>query len=506
MTQHSNFSACMWRVLPAIVLFLGISRASIGQDVVAANPAPPASAAPNSAHVPDASTPTPHLVWCAPFVLILLAIAILPLIPRFHHTWELNRVKLAVGLVLGGIVLIHYATRGFGIAHDGHVSTPGLETVRAVLHHAILGEYVPFVTFLFGLYVIAGGIQMRGDIRALPSVNTAFLAAGTLLASFVGTTGASMMLIRPLLQTNQERTKVVHTVIFFIFLVSNIGGSLLPLGDPPLFLGYLRGVPFFWTLSLWPAWLFCSTVLLLTYYLWDRLVFWPREPLMAQLRDRKMIEPLRVRGAVNFVWLIIVIAAVALMIPGKPLPGTRWLVPQFAREAVILAITGLSLLTTPKGLRKESQFSYGAILEVAALFLGIFLTMQVPMEILHAEGSRLGLHSSMQFFWWTGALSSFLDNAPTYLVFLATAQTLHAGGLHVVLNNGVVATHLLQAISLGAVFMGANTYSGNGPNFMVKSIAERQGVKMPSFFGYLLYSGLILIPLFIAVSILFLKR
>lgn len=296
---------------------------------------------------------------------------------------------------------------------------------------------------------------------------------------------------------------MAHTVVFFIFLVSNIGGSLLPIGDPPLFLGYLKGVPFLWTLSLWKEWLLCASVLLAVYYLWDRFVAWPREPKRADLLDRRMIEPLRLNGAINLVWLGLTVLALAVLVPGKPLAGTTWIVPRFTREAVLIALTCLSLATTPRGLRKEAQFSYGAILEVAALFLGIFLTMQVPLEILHAEGSRLGLRTPMQFFWWTGALSSFLDNAPTYLVFLATAGTVSVGESLIRLNDGSVAPELLKAISLGAVFMGANTYIGNGPNFMVKAIAERQGVKMPSFFGYMIYSGLILMPLFVGLSLLF---
>ncbi len=444
----------------------------------------------------------PDLIWCLPFALLLLTIAVFPLVPRVHHWWERNVSKLIVAVVLGGLVLGHYATRGFGF----HEAAAGMESVQGVLGHAMVADYVPFMMLLLSLYVIAGGLQLRGDLLAVPRVNTSFLAIGALLASVVGTTGASMVLIRPLLQTNRDRKQVVHTVVFFIFLVSNIGGSLLPLGDPPLFLGYLKGVPFFWTLGLWKPWAFCVVVLLGVYYLLERFVLFPREA-ADQLRiEREHFEPLKVRGMVNFIWLLGVVAAVAGMVPGKVLPGTSWVVPTHAREAVLLGLAGLSLLTTPRGLRRENLFGYGAIVEVAVLFLGIFLTMQVPIEILQAQGPRLGLSDPTHFFWSTGLLSSFLDNAPTYLVFFETAQSLPAeasGAMLALGGGGQVSDALLRAISLGAVFMGANTYIGNGPNFMVKSIAESQGVKMPGFFRYMLWSGAVLIPLFVAVNLLF---
>ncbi len=442
----------------------------------------------------------PPLFWALPFASLLLCIALLPLIGKTSHWWEQNTNKLVVGLVLGGLVLFHYATRDFG--HHG--AAPGLPSVQSVLEHALLRDYVPFIVLLFSLYVVSGGIQLTGDLQARPAVNTAFLAIGAGLASFVGTTGASMVLIRPLLQTNSERRHVKHTVIFFIFLVSNIGGTLLPIGDPPLFLGYLQGVPFLWTLNLAAPWLFCVVSLLAVYYVWDRRAY--RHESAADLAaDLRGFRPLRIRGGINLLWLVGVVLSVALIVPGRTFPGTSMIVRNFVREAVMLGMAGLSLATTPRGLRREVEFNYHAILEVAALFLGIFLTMQVPIEILQARGAELGLTDPAQFFWATGLLSSFLDNAPTYLVFLETGKALPAAETaHLVkLTAGALPTDILAAISLGAVFMGANSYIGNGPNFMVKSIAEQRGVRMPGFFGYMVYSSLILLPLFVVVTVLF---
>jgi Na+/H+ antiporter NhaD/arsenite permease-like protein len=332
-----------------------------------------------------------------------------------------------------------------------------------------------------------------------------FLFTGAILASFVGTTGASMLLIRPLLQTNRERKHVKHTVIFFIFLVSNIGGCLLPTGDPPLFLGYLRHVPFFWTLNLWPEWLFCCAVLLAVYYVWDTRCYRRETPLQRMLDDTR-IQPLRMEGVLNFAWLMAILAAVAVIRPGQPLLGL-FEVPPYLREGVMLAIVALAWVTSSARVRRENEFNFGAIIEVAVLFIGIFITMQAPIEILQIKGPELPLTSPGRFFWATGGLSSFLDNAPTYVVFFSTADTLtHAPGPGVLslLDGAYIREDLLKAISLGAVFMGANTYIGNGPNFMVKSIAESSGVRMPSFFGYMAYSVAILIPLFVAVMYIFL--
>ena len=441
----------------------------------------------------------PHILWSTPFVLLLLAIAILPLVPTAHHWWERNSVKLLVGLVLSAVVLVYYALRGYG----AYGLAPGAATVVAVLEHAILRDFVPFLVMLFSLYVIAGGFQIKGDLAATPTVNTTMLTIGTLLASLIGTTGASMVLIRPLLQSNRDREHVRHTVVFFIFLVSNIGGCLLPLG-PPLFLGYLSGVPFGWTLSLIKPWLFCVVVLLSVYFVWD-VVAYRRETQLHLAADVRHRSPLRLHGTINLLWLLGAVLAVALIVPGRPLAGTDIVVREIVREGVLLGLTGLSLATTPRGLRKDTEFSHAAIIEVGCLFFGIFLTMQVPIEILQARGANLPLTTPSHFFWATGLLSSVLDNAPTYIVFFETARSLPSSGHSglVDLIGGAIRPDLLAGISLGAVFMGANTYIGNAPNLMVKLIAEHRRVKMPSFFGYMLYSGAVLVPLFVLTSLLF---
>jgi Na+/H+ antiporter NhaD/arsenite permease-like protein len=400
----------------------------------------------------------------APFIAMVLAIAIGPLwIP---HWWDSNRNKLIVACVLGLPIVALYAGR----------------EPRALLHTA--QEYVSFVLLLTALYVIAGGVRLSGDLEATPLVNTTFLATGSLLASFLGTTGAAMLLIRPVLETNHQRTRVTHTVIFFIFLVANIGGLLTPLGDPPLLLGYLRGVSFSWTLRLLPHWAFTVGVLLLLYFIWDSVQYgW--EPARVVARDEAEQRPLRLEGTLNFAWLAGVVLAVAVL-------HAPW------REALILLLTGLSLWLTSREIHHANEFSHRPIVEVAVLFFGIFLTMIPALELLHARGGELGVREPWQFFWATGGLSSFLDNAPTYLTFLALGQGLH---LH---DEVVGVPHaILAAISTGAVFMGANTYIGNAPNFMVKAIAETSRVRMPSFFGYMLYSGGILLPVFALVTWLF---
>jgi Na+/H+ antiporter NhaD/arsenite permease-like protein len=399
-----------------------------------------------------------------PFVAMLLAIALLPL--ALPHGWESNRNKLLVSTGLGLPVLLLYLARA-----------------PQVLAHTA-GDYASFIVLLAGLYVIAGGIRLRGDLEATPLVNSAFLAAGAALASFIGTTGASMLIIRALLQTNQERERVTHTVVFFIFLVSNIGGMLTPLGDPPLFLGYLAGVPFAWTLRLWRPWLTMTLVLLVVYFVWDTIQH-RRETRAALRRDHTRIEPLRIDGGLNGLWLVGVVAAVAVL--HAPL-----------RELAILGLAGISLWRTPGPLRRANQFTAQPMVEVAVLFLGIFLTMIPALELLHARGGELGVREPRQFFWVVGGLSSFLDNAPTYVAFLALGQGLGLPGEVVGVPHAILA-----AISVGAVAMGANTYIGNAPNFMVKAIAEAAGVRMPSFLGYTIYSGAVLMPLFVAVTLLF---
>jgi Na+/H+ antiporter NhaD/arsenite permease-like protein len=397
---------------------------------------------------------------------MLLSIAILPLAaPRF---WQSNGRKLGVAALLGFPVLLLY------LRHDG----------SALVHAG--RDYLSFILLLGSLFVVSGGILATGDLEATPRTNTAFLAVGSVLASLIGTTGASVLLIRPLLSTNQERRYVAHTVVFFIFIVSNTGGCLTPLGDPPLFLGYLRGVPFTWTLRLLPHWLLVNGLLLAVYYFWDRRAH-AREPIAAVARDRTAIRPVRISGKRNLALLLVLIASVA----GLPSPH---------RETVMLAVAVVSLAATPKAVHEANRFTFHAIAEVAALFAGIFLTMLPALDILHARGASLGLTTPRQFFWATGLLSSFLDNAPTYLTFLAVAQSL---GLPA---QVVGVTHeVLAAISAGAVFMGANTYIGNGPNFMVRAIAEERGVRMPSFGAYMLYSGAVLIPCFVLVTLVFFR-
>ncbi len=408
----------------------------------------------------------PALGWVGPFALMLLAIAVLPLaVPRF---WASNARKLAVSALLGLPVIVLYAR------HDA-------SALARTAH-----DYLSFIVLLGSLFVVSGGVLVTGDLEATPRTNTAFLGAGAVLASLIGTTGASVLLVRPLLSTNRERRHVAHTVVFFIFIVSNTGGCLTPLGDPPLFLGYLRGVPFTWTLRLAPHWLLVNGLLLAVYYVWDRRAH-AREPVAAVIRDRSVRTPMRVSGKRNLALLLVLIASVA----GLATPY---------REVVMLAVAALSLVATPKTVHEQNRFTFHAIAEVAALFAGIFLTMLPALEILHARGASLGLTTPRQFFWATGLLSSFLDNAPTYLAFLAVAQSL---GLPAQVAG--VTHEVLAAISTGAVFMGANTYVGNGPNFMVRAIAEERGVRMPTFGGYMLYSGAILIPCFAVVTLVFFR-
>jgi Na+/H+ antiporter NhaD/arsenite permease-like protein len=303
-----------------------------------------------------------------------------------------------------------------------------------------------------------------------------------------------MLLIRPLLETNRERKHVAHTIVFFIFIVCNCGGCLLPIGDPPLFLGYLEGVHFLWTLSLWREWAFVNSMLLVTYVLLDRLFYYHRETIADVERDIEQIGKLKIGGwKVNVPLLIGVVLAVALLDPSKPLFGTDWHPWMYLRELVQLGLVAISLWCGDRVIREKNQFNFGAIIEVAALFVGIFVCMQPALQILGIRGDELGIDTPAKFFWATGSLSSALDNAPTYLVFFKTAQGLpHAEGA--VLEAGVEHA-ILAAISLGAVFMGAMTYIGNGPNFMVKAIAEASGIKMPSFFGYMVYSFAILLPI-----------
>ena len=465
-----------------------------------------AAAAPHAGADHAGAAPPPFTVL--PFALLLAAIAILPLAPGLSHWWEHNSSKLLVAGLLAAVTLGYYVfvhRQPVDLHFPAHAvvapaaAGPSWATAGAVLANALLAEYVPFIVLLFALYVITGGVRIEGDLAATPTVNAAFIAAGGLAASFIGTTGAAMLLIRPLLETNRERRIVAHTVVFFIFVVCNCGGLLLPIGDPPLFLGYLEGVDFLWTLSLWKPWLLTNGLLIAIYWAWDTFFAHPREEARDIIRDQRLAGALRITGLwPNAALMAGVIAAVALLDPSKSLPGTDWHPWIFLREAVLLALVGLSLFFGNRETRRLNGFNYGAIIEVAALFVGIFICMQPALALLHEHGASLGIDSPRAFFWATGSLSSVLDNAPTYLVFFKAAGIDPRDGL-----AGQEAARL-AAISLGAVFLGAMTYIGNGPNFMVKAIAEQTGVKMPSFFGYILYSLGVLLPVFVLVSVLFL--
>jgi Na+/H+ antiporter NhaD/arsenite permease-like protein len=459
-----------------------------------------------------AAIAAPPLWTVVPFAILLLGIAVLPLIPATQHWWESNRNRFIVAMVLAVIALAYYAflhkqplEAHFPSHHvlapdDGAVQT---HFVRAILENAILSEFIPFIVLLFALYTISGGIRITGDLQAHPMTNATFLVIGGLLASFIGTTGAAMLLIRPLLETNKERKRVVHTVVFFIFIVCNCGGCLLPIGDPPLFLGYLQGVPFLWTLVLWKEWLFVNGLLVILYLLLDTFWHYPREPRAAVQKDVTQRRQLVISGwKVNGPLLAAVVLAVAVLDPSKAVPGTSWHPWMYLREVVLLGLVALSLLFGSKKVRQDNRFNYHAIIEVAALFSGIFITMQPALQILGVRGDELGIRTPAQFFWATGSLSSVLDNAPTYLVFFKAGQALSEGS-----KGNLVAgvdEMILMGISLGAVFMGSMTYIGNGPNFMVRAIAESSGIKMPSFFGYMVYSCLILLPLFGAMMWCFL--
>jgi Na+/H+ antiporter NhaD/arsenite permease-like protein len=430
-------------------------------------------------------------VWAVlPFVAYLLLIAGLPLVVgRF---WESNRNKLALALA-ASIPAVFYILRH----HPAGILLLA-ETVR---------EYVAFMALLGALFVISGGIYLRGSLAGTPTVNTALLAVGAVLASVVGTTGASALLIRPLLRANRERAHTRHIVILFIFIVSNGAGLLTPLGDPPLFLGFLRGVPFAWTLRLAPPWALVNGLLLALFFAIDRY-FFRREPPDARVRATTH-EPLTIDGAANVLWLLGVVATVFLVgsfgarVGGAP-------VRAMVQIGGMVLFAWLSLKTTPAAVHEANRFSCAPIPEVAVVFVGVFVTMVPALAFLQERGASLGITQPWQFFWASGALSSVLDNAPTYLTFASLASGVADGGSGALVggNLGALAAHptgqvLLAAVSCGAVFMGAITYIGNGPNFMVKAIAEQHHVRMPSFFGYTAWSLTILLPIFGLVALLF---
>lgn len=434
-----------------------------------------------------------HSVWSMiPFGLMLLTIAIAPLIAE--HWWESNRHKLTVALFLGiptAICLIWG-----GMVHE--------------LEHQLFGDYVPFIILLLALYVITGGIHLSGDIKAKPWVNTTFLGLGWILASIMGTTGAAMLLIRPLLTTNQQREHRVHTVLFFIAVCANCGGLLTPLGDPPLFMLFLRGAEFTWFASMWLPWLFTGGLLLAIYFALDTY-YYSKEHWVALSADAREHVPLKLGGSWNFLYLVGVVLTVAFVNAGSiPEMGAEdapmWL--KYLREIILLSLTLMSLYTTKKKVRYElNKFTWGPIIEVAVLFLGIFTTMTPALAYLNANAASLGLSETWQFYYSTGLLSSFLDNTPTAVAFHSVAAGLTPDQMAAFGSSMMagIPEILLTAICIGSVFFGAMTYIGNGPNFMVKAIAEESGVKMPSFFGYMCkFSLIVLLPIYILVQLIFL--
>jgi Na+/H+ antiporter NhaD/arsenite permease-like protein len=429
-------------------------------------------------------------VWTVlPFAGLLLSIAVLPL--AFPHFWESNRNRALVAALFAVPVALYL------------VAVHGAAGVHELIEKG--KEYASFIVLLASLFVVTGGIYVRGSLSGTPLVNTGLLAFGALIASWIGTTGASVLLIRPLLRANATRERKAHIVVFFIFMVSNCGGLLTPLGDPPLFLGFLKGVPFDWTFRLWPEWLLVNGALLVIFNVWDQRVLAreERERPGAQLEEVLEHEPLGVEGAANFGFLAAIVAVIYAAGSGAGNAGAPW--PFGVQEGLMLAVTVAAYATTPGRIRARNAFGFGPIIEVAVLFAGIFVTMAPALLLLNSNATQFGLSAPWQFFWATGLLSSFLDNAPTYLTFAATAcglegVTLEGRYLATYLMLGPRAAETLAAISTGAVFMGANTYIGNGPNFMVKAIAEEGGVRMPSFFGYMVYSGGVLIPLFVLVT------
>jgi len=428
-------------------------------------------------------------VWSVgPFVVLLLCIAVLPV--AAGHFWHNDRNKAVVVCLLSVPVVLYM----------GYLQLTTGEHTLYPLAHELCG-YASFIIMLGSLYTVAGGVVVRGDFRATPLTNAVILGLGALVSNLIGTTGASVLLIRPFLRINAWRKNNIHLPLFFIFLVSNLGGCLTPVGDPPLFMGYLHGVPFTWTLRLWPQFLVVNGLVLAVFVVWDALAL-RREPAV-QPAPAENREPFRLDGKINLLLLVGIMAAVLI--------ESDWLPPKvdrvwslFGSEALMLLMAFLSLRLTPRALREANGFTWAPITEVAILFAGIFVTMVPALELLQVHGRDLGLTQPWQFFWATGLISAVLDNAPTYLA----VATMAAGSddFNLLVENQVSGLNcplVLQAISCGAVFMGALTYIGNGPNFMVKAIAEEAGYQPPSFFGYTLRACLVLLPVFVLVTVLF---
>lgn len=417
-----------------------------------------------------------------PFILMLLSIAIFPLF--WNKFWGKNKNKLFISIILSIPIVIYLFVNN--LSHT--------------LLHTLLFDYVPFIILLGALFTITGGILLSGDIEAKPKINTLFLGIGAVLASLMGTTGAAMLLIRPVIQTNRERNYKVHTILFFLGIVANCGGLLTPLGDPPLFMMYLRGAPFEWFFKLAPEWLAANLLLLIIYFIVDSY-FYKKESRESIIRDKAETKPIKIEGSNNFIFLIAVVLSVAFL-NEQYLPFIK-INPyfKFIREIVILFFALLSLKITPAFLRSQNNFTWHPIQEVAYLFLGIFITMVPCLLYLESNAKILGIESPSQFYFYTGLLSSFLDNTPTAVTFHSLAMGL--GETNGILVAGISEV-LLKAICIGAVFFGSMTYIGNGPNFMVKAVAEENNIKMPDFFSYIFkFSLIVLLPVFIFVELIF---
>ena len=421
-----------------------------------------------------------------PFVCQLLCIAIFPL-TKVEHWWEKNTHKLMVSFLLGVPVAVWLCMHG--LSHE--------------LEHQMLYDYVPFILLLMALYVTTGGICIQGDLRATPRINCTILAIGYLFASFMGTTGAAMLLIRLLLQTNSQRKYTTHTILFFIAMVANCGGILTPLGDPPLFLLFQKGTPFGWFMGMTPEWLVTGLLMLVVYYSLDSK-FYKKESEERIQADKEEVERVTYTGLINLIWLACVVLSTMFInktyIPAMGDPDAPFYL-KLLREWAFVLIIILSLVTTKKKVRKDNNYNWAPILEVACVFCGIFATM-IP-ALMYLKQNPLPITEPWQFVYCTGFLSAFLDNAPTAMVFHTTATTLADPGAANLVAG--VTEPLLRAISMGAVFFGSLTYIGNGPNFMVKSMAEQSGVRMPSFFTYMFkFSLIICLPIYILVQLIFL--
>ena len=442
-------------------------------------------------------------LWlCIPFAGLLLCIALCPLLCaswwESHQPWAVAFWSL--------MFLLPFALMG------------GLGTAVETALECMIGDYLTFIVLLFGLFCVAGNITLEGDLAGSPRINIILLLLGTILSSWIGTTGASMLMVRPVIKMNAWRRHRSHIMVFFIFLISNMGGCLTPIGDPPLLMGFSRGVPFFWSLRLFPVLLFNVVILLAVFY-WIDMRAYRKDIAAGNMPDiSKPGTEIKIRGLHNLIFLVMIVAAVVLsgVLPTLPMfqdgagevigvhifGEVTLTIPAILEILIILLAAFLSFKTTDVSVRKSNHFTWGAIQEVAVLFVGIFITMQPALMLLTAKGGELGLTHPFEMFWAAGALSSFLDNTPTYLVFLTAACAQGATeGLTTTL--GVVPVQMLSAISCGAVFMGANTYIGNAPNFMVKSISDENGIRMPSFFGYMFWSVRFLIPIFLLDTLIF---